>query len=613
LFERPPATAAPKPFVLILDEFGGYPGFISAVLSARSEITADIREHLKADTSTPVYIIVAGTGVEGPSFQPGSHGESYHLRRVEPPLFADFEPHMPPSMYAFVTERASPLACRLHQLVSNARCAAAFATTALNSLNLTNPARWRAVVATEGLMRAMGMVSTIEYVSRNGLISDKSHPQLNHAILRSMGTLFSLGMLPDDVVVLKTKVGLVGDRGEISVTTKKVSPPSEEPRYEVASAFEAMLQILFGLGDRPSLGEGFEQSFADFLAVAIQMSSLSDFTAADVAAMMVHCNTEPPHGWSAPLSVVPWLRELGGVAKKGASPPSVTVHQARAELEGGKNFEKLSLIAGFRNTDANGDRHADVVINGGKAASADVIAWHNDAVVLCQTKRYTGRGNAVRFGDVADELYKMGCRDPSVVVAWWAATADLATMQAKASSLGLSTKLKTQLRKATYAPRVRMARALIAKVKVLSLPDAEGFVKDHFGDDALPCAKAAEALAAVAKKRGAPRVPKVHYVIAVIGNATKLSDAETEILRGLGSVKSGGMVRLLYAPLPRRVVNAHAKKNRTKKSDAPEHPVAAAEMRRTRLAGYYPIGVPVAEPAALAVLPAPKSSNGVSR
>jgi hypothetical protein len=430
LFEPPPTTAIPKPFVLILDEFGAHPGFISAVLSARLEITAAIRQHLQVDSRTPVYIIVAGTGVEGASLKPGSQGESYHLRRVEPQLFADFKTHMPPSIYKFVTKGASPLACRLRQLVSNARCAAAFATTALESLNLTDDANWKTVVATQGLMRAMGMVTTTEYVSRNGL-KDKSHSQLNHAILRSMGTLFSLGTLPDDVVVLKTIAGLVGDRGEMNATTHTVAAPSKEPRYEVASAFEAMLQILFGLGDRPSSGEGFEQAFADFLAVGIQMSSLSDFTAADVAAMMTHCKTEPPHGWSAPLSVVPWLRDLGRVVKTRASPPpSVTVRQARNRLQYGENFEKLSLIAGFTNTDANGDSHADIVLNGDKAAFADVIAWFNDSVVLCQAKRYTAEGTTsqVTFNDIVKELHKMGCRDPSVVAARWAATADLAAM-----------------------------------------------------------------------------------------------------------------------------------------------------------------------------------------
>jgi hypothetical protein len=201
------------------------------------------------------------------------------------------------------------------------------------------------------------------------------------------------------------------------------------------------------------------------------------------------------------------------------------------------------------------------------------------------------------------------------VAARWAATALVDTMKAKAPSLGLSAEILEKVTTATYAPRVPMTRALLAKLMVLPLPDAEAFVKDHFGDDALPCAKTAKALVAVAKKRGAPRVPKVHYVIAVIGNATELSDAESEVLRGLGSVKSGGMVRLLYAPLPTTAqfeassedvpfVKADAN---TRESDASKHADAAAEIRRTRLAGYYPIGVPVAEPAALAVLPAPKS------
>jgi hypothetical protein len=227
-----------------------------------------------------------------------------------------------------------------------------------------------------------------------------------------------------------------------------------------------------------------------------------------------------------------------------------------------------------------------------KAAFADVIAWFNDSAVLCRTKRCTGEGttSTATFSDIVKELYKMGCRDPSVVAARWAATADLAAMKAKAPALGVSTKLKTKLGKATNAPRAVMALELLEKLKALDGQRAAAtFAQKHFGDDALPCAATAAALAGVAKKRGTPRVPKVHYVIAVIGSALELSDAEAEVLRGLGSVNKGGTVQLLWAPLPTTKAGATNK-----------------ESRRTRLAGYYPIHLSDEEPTELMDIPAPR-------
>jgi hypothetical protein len=230
----------------------------------------------------------------------------------------------------------------------------------------------------------------------------------------------------------------------------------------------------------------------------------------------------------------------------------------------------------------------------------------------------------------------MGCRDPLILALRWAATADLATMQAKAPSLGLSAKFIEQLdaRRKT-APHAAMMRALMtqftceagtAKVHALTkaqkdastkdakrklraqlerarrehandvaaAPDRNTFVKQHFGVDAEPCAKTAAALKAVAAARsGSPVEPKVHYVIAVIGLGAPLEAWQAKVLRELGSREAGGTVQLLWAPLPTALPTVSKEESATK-------------SRRTRLAGYYPILVSVAEPPELAALPAPR-------
>jgi hypothetical protein len=301
------------PVVLVFDEFGEDPHIVRGIIASWEAIHAHVRKTLKLPTETPVHIIIAGTGVETDSLLPGSRADQFRLRHVKPAVFGHFYAtpknttteskefaSIPKGVYEFVMNGTSPTARLIRQLVTNARCATLFATVALKTLRVDE-----AVAPTEGLMRAAAMLTIIEYCRANAL-ARLTHEELEHVVLLAMGAQLELGILPDTKVFkrLRVKYGLLTDHGKLDRVDGAIpahavmhldgqtyiAPRNGVPRYHVAPVFPAMLQLLFGLDGRPSSGEGFEQAFADFLAVAVQMATVTNFSEAAVEALGIHCN-----------------------------------------------------------------------------------------------------------------------------------------------------------------------------------------------------------------------------------------------------------------------------------------------------------------------------------
>jgi hypothetical protein len=223
-----------------------------------------------------------------------------------------------------------------------------------------------------------------------------------------------------------------------------------------------MLQILFGLDARPSSGEGFEQAFADFLAVAVQMAAVTDFSEGDVEALGTHCGCAPPPGWKLPLTLVPWLRALAEGGRRPLAPLSVRVRHAATKMQPGPAKSIADVFKeclGPKSAAEPCESRADVVINAGRAEFADLVLWYRtpeedrrDVVLLCQTKRYLSSANEVDIVMILDELYKMGCRDEFAVAGHWAAHASADDVVAKAAALGITSTIASMAAKMRAHP-----------------------------------------------------------------------------------------------------------------------------------------------------------------
>jgi hypothetical protein len=211
---------------------------------------------------------------------------------------------------------------------------------------------------------------------------------------------------------------------------------------------------------------------------------------------------------------------------------------------------------------------AAILINGGNAPWADIVAAIAGTLVLIQAKRHTSA--TLRAMDVMVELHTMGCRAPIVVLGKWL---DANFPPSKAPVHAPEDKAVAAVFGDTpYIKRTATLEALAAKLRA----DGQGMLGKMrrlpgWGPlaEPAPCGVQVAPGDVVADVRGLKRA----YVVAAVGNVEALGPA---VLEQLGA-ETESPVLLLHSPL--EVARGH------------------------RLRGYYP--VPVAYEAPFSVSSAP--------
>ena len=437
---RPPVgdDSAEPEMVVVLDELGWGPDIVRGIIAVHGQLRAAIKAlvHCTRD----VHIVIAGTGVEGLAQDVGSSTSDYTAFRMRPRVWPTLAGRIAARIKEFVADESSPAAALIRALVTNARCAALFATESEAWHRLSGG------VVTEETM-AHAAARTVPNVLR-----DLTLPELVGAIASAMAAQLSMGDAPSLTVGmrdLKVRYGVLVDNGVLSDCRQYVTAPDGRPRYEVEPAFEAMLQFVVGMSQRPPTGEGFEQAFADFMAVALTFAGLrasedaagfrvaegSPFPVPPAAAapqdlfsrerveyMLGRCEglREVPRGWSAPLTCVSWLR---GHLLDGRSGVGVRTQQAACKIEPGNGAMARELLKRV------GAQEAAIIINGAQAEGADVIGGtlgspaqgRKHTLTMCLMKGCLSSAPLLQHA-LLFELHKMGCTAEIVLAGAWAHT-----------------------------------------------------------------------------------------------------------------------------------------------------------------------------------------------
>jgi hypothetical protein len=445
--DRAATDADGDDMVLVLDELGGSPDMVRGIIAQPAAVRDAVKDAVKC--TGHVHIVIVGTGAESASHDVGSLPENFAAFHMREALWPVLRGHIPKPVRRFVDNGGSPTAALIRALVTNARCAALFVEEAntwfkLTGRPATEESMKHAAAATVGRYRGLNRLGDLSLAQVVGVIGSAMAAQLSNG-----GSL----ELTADLRSLKVSYGVLVDHGEFK--DDRVEPPAGRPRYEVEPAFEAMLQLAIGMGHRPPSGEGFEQAFADFAAMAVAFAGLtaaeaggadgirrSLFCAEGVRGMLLtHCGAPaPPHGWAVPLEIVSWLQAHGLAQGHGLH---VGIHQAASRIEPWRVPAPAAPPGDAAQEGAERDRHYDTVrrtlagcvagrppqqavamVNDAHAAWADVLLLvrHRTFTLLamCRTKMCAHAPlpqHALLF-----ELHKMGCTAEVVLAGAWAHT-----------------------------------------------------------------------------------------------------------------------------------------------------------------------------------------------
>jgi hypothetical protein len=368
----------------------------------------------------------------------------------------------------------------------------------------------------------------------------------------------------------------------------------------VEPAFEAMLRLIIGMPNRPATGEGFEQAFADFAALALTFAGLRArdgspprdlFSDESVRQMLAHCEVKGdavPHGWSAPLTLVSWLRAH---ALRGGRSVGVEMHQATCKVEpikhgsgDDRSIREMfgTLIAATRKRNRCTGRNALIVINAAQAGGASVFVHvpgsravprarsAKDLFIMCQDKLQlsaTLPQHALLF-----ELHNMGCTAEVVLAGAWAHTVAGADLNGLTASDGKPIVSRKSVRREALVGVIAKHLSKGTTFAAWLAAHAPALSKTVAAAQATACTEQAALTAAMAAGLGAGTKTKnvdVAFVVAVFGKVAPLSPE-------------------VQALLPSNVLLLHA----APATSPPAASQTAAEAHHERrLRGFYPVRV----------------------
>jgi hypothetical protein len=409
-----------SPLVVLCDEFGRAKEeyFVRALCALRG-LRDKIRKTFLGGADNPIYILAAGTGVEGTNHAVGSEPSTFTMISQASSVWTtitDGWGRERDELKATIAEARTSDARLVRQLVTNARCAALYDCF----LGETLASASRRVISTVAERTAA------RYRSLNGL-QDLGLKQYFAVVLEAMAAQTSSTDLPAPVFDrLARKYGLLRDRAVRDYVDPQdpskgahltVAGAYYGVRYELEPAQTAMLQLTLGLGDRESSGEGFEQVGMDFIALCASMAEhvrdpsalqLGHITTALAAANLW---TALPAGWHPPLYMAQQM--LAGAATAPRSPQTAMV--ALGQLP--HRVVQSTTAADFVKWcgESTSSEFIELHLNQDKAAGFDVLALTPHYTLLVQCKRYL----ATPLSELGlfQELYKLGLRTPSCIAA----------------------------------------------------------------------------------------------------------------------------------------------------------------------------------------------------